>query len=88
MEITLRPYLTFCCNVPQSQVVPVINGDQVLFKWDQGVHLPLVSLVLLDLLTSAVGLDNVLIGGEDELALDGQALKGVWLLGSYNKRAR
>lgn len=69
--------------MPQPQVVPVVDGNQVLSKWNQGVDLSLVAPVLLDLLTPAESLDHILIGGKDKLSLNGKALKWVWLLGAY-----
>ena len=66
-------------------MILVVNGDQVLSKWNKSVNHALVPMILLDLLTSAESLDGVLVGSKDQLSLNGQALKGVWLPGTYSQ---
>lgn len=71
---------TFFFYVPQFEAVFIIYGHKVLPKWNQRVHVSLVSLVTVNLLAPTECLDGILIRSKDSFSRNCQTLDGVWLL--------
>ena len=65
---------TSCDDVPYLEAILIVNGNKVFSKWKQNLYLSLVSMVVIDLLTSTECLDTVLIGSKDNFSLEGKTL--------------
>lgn len=70
---------TSVSHVPRLQTVLVVNGDQVLSKWQQNLHLSLMAEVCIHLLAPLEGLHDCPISSKQQLALQSQALQWVGL---------